>query len=428
MTRACVHPTFTLIASLRVAALAVALMSGLTLVSGHIAQAQTFAVVHSFTRGQDGANPWGGLAMDAAGNLYGTATTGGVADCLGGCGTVFKLAFKNSNWTLSPLYNFTGAPDGAYPEGRLIFGRDGRLYGTTGQGGAQPSECQSSGCGTVFALRPQAAFCQAVLCFWSEDVLYRFNGGDDGSRPTGDSVFDQAGNFFGTTFNSGASGVGTVYELSPSGGGWTESVIHSFSGSDGANPYAGLTQDSAGNLYGPTKIGGLYRPGGVVFELSNTQSGWTENILHNFNGTDGDEPLGGLVRDASGNIFGTTNHGGQGGGGGGQVFELTQSGGSWNLALLHGFNGTAGPWADLAMDSSGALYGTTVQDGAHGLGSIFKMTFSGGSWTYTTIHDFNGDDGANPHGNILIDANGNLYGTTVGGGAHSSGVVWEITP
>ncbi len=282
--------------------------------------------------------------------------------------------------------------------------------------------------GTVFGLRPPATFCHSAICFWSEDVLYSFGGGNDGSRPTGDSIFDAAGNFFGTTFNSGNGGVGTVYEMSPSGEGWTESVIHSFSGSDGANPYGGLTQDSTGNLYGPTKLGGAYPFSGLIFELTNTQQGWTEDILHSFNGIDGNEPLGGVLLDGSGNIFGTTNHGGQGSGGGGEVFELTPSGGSWEIALLYHFDGIAGPWCDLAMDSSGAIYGTTVQDGAYGFGTVFKLTFSGGSWTYTTIHDFNGQDGANPHGNILIDANGNLYGTTGAGGPHNLGTVWEITP
>jgi uncharacterized repeat protein (TIGR03803 family) len=267
-----------------------------------------------------------------------------------------------------------------------------------------------------------------VLCYWTESVLYQFAGGTiDGSRPTGDTVFDAAGNLYGTTYNSGAANLGTVYELSRSGGSWTEAVLHSFSGSDGANPYAGLAMDAAGNLYGATKTGGPYTPGGVAFQLVNSQGSWTENVIHDFNDTDGDEPLGGLVLDGSGNIYGTTNHGGQGAGGGGKVFQLTQSGGNWMFNLLYGFSGIAGPWADLAMDSSGNLYGTTVQDGANGFGSVFKLTFSGGSWVYADLHDFNGSDGANPHGNIVIDGNGNLFGTASAGGT-GNGVVWEITP
>jgi len=405
---------------------AAALLLALTLFAGQAAQAQTFAVLHNFTRGQDGANPWGGLTIDHAGNLYGTTTQGGSTNCQGGCGAVFKLAQRNSGWTLSPLYVFNGAPDGAYPEGRLIFGRDGRLYGTTGQGGLQNSngQCQTLGCGTIFAMRPPANFCHSVTCYWTEQQLYQFSGNNDGARPTGDMVFDQSGNLYGSAFSGGSGAAGTVYELSPSG---TQTVIHTFMVSDGQNPYGGLTFDAFGNLYGPTKLGGEFPHAGVVFELTNTGSGWNQTVLHNFNGTDGDEPLGGLVLDASGNVYGTTNHGGQGGGGGGMVFELTPSGGSWLLNFLYDFHGIAGPWGDLIMDSSGAIYGTTVQDGMFGFGSVFKLTFSNGNWVFTSLHDFNGQDGAAPHGAIVLDANGNLYGTTAGGGS-GNGVVWEVTP
>lgn len=389
------------------------------------AVAQTYTVLHAFTRAQDGAAPWGGLTIDAGGNLYGTATAGGSGgSCMGGCGTVFKLSQRNSNWTFSPLYNFTQA-DGAYPEGKLIFGRDGRLYGTTGQGGVA---CSSPGCGVIFALRPPATFCQSVICFWSEQVLYQFAGGNDGSRPTGDPVFDSAGNFIGTTYNGGASGVGTVYELTPAGGGWTESVIHTFSVNDGANPYGGLTQDSSGVLYGTTKVGGVFQHAGVVYQLRNSSSGWLETVIHNFNGTDGFEPLGAVAVDASGNVFGTTNHGGQGGGGGGKAFEVSPSGSGWDFALLYQFSGISGPAGDLIMDNSGALYGTTLTDGAFGFGSVFKLTYSGADWTMTTLHDFTGADGASPHGSMVFDSNGNLYGTAAAGGPHNLGVVWEIAP
>src|SRR5271165_561582 len=293
MTKAAQLLTSILRSALRGPALAVGLLCTLTVILTQSAQAQTYTVLHSFTHGQDGGNPWGGLTIDAAGNLYGTATEGGLSNnCQGGCGTVFKLSQRNSSWTLSLLYSFSNS-DGAYPEGRLISGRDGKLYGTTGKGGMG---CQSTGCGVVFTLQAPPTFCHSIQCYWSENVIYEFAGGNDGSRPTGDTVFDPTGNFYGTTFNSGANGVGTVYELSPSGGGWSESVIHTFSGSDGANPYGGLTHDAAGNLYGTTKLGGTNNQyGGVVFQLVSGQSGWSENVLHAFNGIDGDEPLGGLV-------------------------------------------------------------------------------------------------------------------------------------
>jgi uncharacterized repeat protein (TIGR03803 family) len=402
--------------------LAFGLVAVLVLLILPAAQAQTYTVLYRFTRGTDGADPMGGLTMDAAGSLYGTAFQGGSQNCQGGCGTVFKLSHSSSGWTLSPLYNFSGT-DGASPEGRLIFGPDGRLYGTTGQGGMG---CGSSGCGVVFAMSPPASFCHSVVCYWTEDVLYQFSGGNDGSRPTGDTVFDAAGNFYGTAENSGAAGLGTAYELSRSGGGWTQTTINTFNSSNGANPYGGFTIDAAGNLYGTTKLGGQYMDGGTVFELSNTPSGWSETILHSFNGTEGFKPVGSVVRDTAGNVYGTTAHGGQGAGGGGQVFQLTPSGGSWMINLLFGFHGLSGPWSDLAMDRSGNLYGTSLQDG-NGFGNIFRLTFSGGSWVYTDLHDFDGVDGANPHGNIVIDANGNLYGTAVAGGL-GNGVVWELTP
>ena len=146
------------------------------------AQAQSYTILHSFTRGQDGASPLGGLTIDAGGSLYGTASSGGAGNsCLGGCGTVFKLSQRNSSWTLSPLYLFNQS-DGAVPEARLSFGPDGRLYGTTGQGG---TACNSPGCGVVFALRPPATFCHSVTCYWSEQVLYQFAGGNDGSPRAG---------------------------------------------------------------------------------------------------------------------------------------------------------------------------------------------------------------------------------------------------
>ncbi len=402
------------------------LLVAFTTLATQSAQAQTYTVLHYFADGQDGGFPFAGLSIDAAGNLYGTTTEGGNnTACQGGCGTVFKMSQRSSGWTFSPLFLFNQS-GGAYPAGRLIFGRDGRLYGTTERGG---SGCSSTGCGVVFAMQPPATFCHSVTCYWSEDVLYQFAGGtNDGSEPTGDGVFDQAGNFYGTTFDSGASGVGTVYELSPSGGGWTESVLHNFSGLDGANPYGGLAIDPSGNLYGPTKLGGTCQNCGLVYELTHSGAGWTETVLQNFDGVDGIQPLGGLILDASGNIYGTTDSGGIGAGSGGEIFELTQSGGSWTLDLLYGYPaGRGGPWCDLVMDSSGNIYGTTSQGGIFDAGTIFKLTNSNGNWIQTTLYNFNGNQGSSPHGSLALDANGNLYGTAYGGGM-GTGVVWELTP
>jgi uncharacterized repeat protein (TIGR03803 family) len=218
------------------------------------------------------------------------------------------------------------------------------------------------------------------------------------------------------------------YELTPSGSGWTESVLHSFSGSDGATPFSGVLPDGAGSLYGTTTAGGSANTG-TVFQLKHS-IGWTETVLYSFrNGNDGSYPTAGLVFDGSGNLYGATSSGGSGGGG--TVFKLTPSGGSWTYSLVYSFTGGAncGPWGNLFIDGSGNLYGTTVCDGANNAGSVFKLTPSGNSWTCTSLHDFTGgSDGKNPYCNVAVDTSGNLYGTTYAGGSPGYGVVWEITP
>ncbi len=167
---------------------------------------------------------------------------------------------------------------------------------------------------------------------------------------------------------------------------------------------------------------------GSVFKLSPSGGGWTEQVIYSFQGgSDGAYPTGGLIIDQSGNLYGSTNKGGTGGGG--TVFKLTPSGGGWNYSLVYSFTGntSCGPFAPLSMDTAGSLYGTTFCDGANNLGNIFKLTPSGGSWTYSSLHDFGGSDGAYPYSNVTIDAAGNLYGTASGGGM-GVGVIWEITP
>jgi len=381
------------------------------------AQAQTFNVIHTFTGAKDGGFPSAGLTLDKGGNLYGTASGGGT-----GYGTVYQLKHKGSNLVFNPLYSFAGGTDGNGPAARVMFGPNGTLYGTTVGGG--------NGYGTIFNLRPSPRACTTALCPWTETVLYRFTEGA-GGWPVGDLVFDQAGNIYGTTYLPG----GVVYELTPSGGGWTESVLYSFSGSDGQSPESGLIFDSAGNLYGTTYAGGLSGVG-TVFEMSPLGGGWTEKVLYSFQGgSDGAAPFAGLIFDPSGNLYGATSNGGQGGGG--TVFKLTPSGGSWTYSLIYSFAGNkynyCGPLGTLVMDGVGNLYGTTYCDGAYGLGNVFKLTPSGNSWTYTSLHDFTfGSDGGAPICNVVFDANGNLYGTTRYGGDNQDcgpcGVVWEITP
>ena len=397
----------------------------LTLVTTRAAQAQTYNILHTFSGGGDGGFPIAGLTMDRAGNLYGTANSGGA-----GYGTVYQLKHKGSNWLFAPLYSFAGltGSDGAGPESRVIFGPNGTLYGTTVLGGF--------GSGTVYNLRPQAKACPNIICPWTETVLYRFVTGADGYLPVfGDLIFDQAGNIYGTTYQGNPYEAGTVYELTPSGGGWTESILYSFTGSDGLFPYHGVISDGAGSLYGTTERGGAYfggsNPGyGTVFRLTPSGSGWKESVLYSFqNGSDGEYPDAGLIFDPSGNLYGATDNGGQDGGG--TVFKLSPSSGGWTFTLLYSFTGDfdCGPYGTLVMDGAGSLYGTTLCDGANHAGSVFKLTPSGNSWTYTSLHDFTGgSDGENPYCNVVFDANGNLYGTASAGGLQGYGVVWEIAP
>jgi uncharacterized repeat protein (TIGR03803 family) len=412
--------------SLKLLSLAIAIA---TLLAVSAAHAQTFTVLHEFTGASDGGNPYAGVTLDARGNLYGTASS-----YYGqGNGTVYKLTLTGSTWVLDPIYSFTTVDDGRHPLAGVVFGPDGLLYGTTLGGGAQ----NGSGFGTVFKLRPAASACKTALCPWTEAALYSFLG-TDGSQPAfGDPIFDQAGNSYGTTEEGGEEGVGVVYELTPSGGGWTESVLHSFGGSgDGAYPQNGLIFDGAGNLYGTTFAGGARC--GIVFQLVPSDGNWTENVLYTFqNGADGCLAHTGLIFDRSGNLYGATGYGGAGGGG--TVFELSPSGGGWVYSLLYSFTGMltndgCGPVGTLVMDTAGNLYGTTLCDGAYNLGSVFKLTRSSGGWIYTSLHDFiGGSDGGDPYSNVVFDAEGNLYGTAGAGGTSSQctggcGTIWEIAP
>lgn len=314
--------------------------------------------------------------------------------------------------------------DGGNPAARVIFGPDGTLYGTTNTGG-------SGHYGTVFSLRPSATACKRALCPWMEDVLWGFGLSPDGGEPLyGDLIFDHAGDLYGTTPLGGDYLYGTVYELAPHpGGGWSEGITYNFgySLSQGSEPYAGVTFDNLGNIYTTTIQGGSHG-WGTVAQLVNSASGWTETDIHEFtNLSDGGSPVGGLIFDGAGNLYGASSGGGSGGGG--VVFELSPSNGSWMFQVLYAFAGTGGPYASLTMDAAGNLYGTTIGDGAYGRGSVFKLAPSNDGWTYSSLHDFTGgSDGEDPISNVIFDASGNLYGTTQYGGTYGEGVVWEITP
>ena len=401
-------------------------------------QAQTYTVIHSFLGGIDGDEPAYGMTIDSTGILYGSTFEGDA-----GTGTIFRLRHLSSGWQLTTLFLFTGGAGstGAVPYAGVIFGPNGSLYGTTAFGGV--GSCGSgggtTGCGTVFNLRPPLVPCRIATCYWTETPINVFNGGSGGAIPYGGRpIFDQAGNLYGTTFGGGggscSAGCGLVYELTPSAGGWTEKILYSFTGAggDGASPWAGVIFDQAGNLYGTTEFGGA-NGYGTIYELSPSGSGWTEKVLYNFqNQADGAWPFAGLVFDRSGNLYGATTWGGTGNGG--TVFELAPAGSGWNYQTLYAFTRqpgelAGGPVATPILDTGGNLYGATYGDGAYGLGSVFKLTPSGGSWTITTLYNFTGgSDGLLPRSNLVLDANGDLYGMAASGGANGRGVVFEITP
>jgi len=386
------------------------------------------------------------LIRDAAGNFYGTTSTGGAS----GEGTVFELYYAgNGGWKERVIHSFDyfGQVDGFNPAAGLLFDAAGNLYGTTlyGGNGLCTSGGYKIGCGTVFELT-------RVTGGWKENVLYNFhNDGTDGVNADSSLLFDTSGNLYGTTFYGGGGncldskgnevGCGVVFELTPIGGGeWSETLPHTFAnnGTDGVWPGSGLSIDPGGNLYGMTRGGGVYG-GGTVFELANDGS-WTETLAHSFgNGTDGSKPLGGLAFDNAGNLYGTTETGGANSWG--TAFELTPSGGSWTETVLHSFNvdGTDGilPYDTLIRDPAGNLYGTTAGGGMtgcpyFGCGVVFELTpVAGGNWTETVIHSFspNSNDGDNPVTGLIFDGAGNLYGTTSGGGTcggSGCGTVFEI--
>ena len=390
----------------------------LTLVTSLIPamHAQTFSVIHSFTGGPGGLGPRAGVTI-RGNELYGTTSSDG---------TVYRLTHSGSNWLYSPIAPF---PYCCQTVSGVVFGPDGHLYGTKFEGGKYNG-------GAVFKLTPPVGICRTAACYWTVNDLYDFGLGTDGSGPgSGDLIWDQQGNIYGTTIYGGYDHFGTVYELTPSGNGYTESVIQSFSDFDGAYPESGLVFDNNGNLFGTTFQGGS-NDQGVVFELSYAEGVWTENVLYRFqNASDGENPFGGLIFDSAGNFYGTTSGGCCGGA---SVFELSPVGDTWGFTLLYSLPGyECGPYANLAFGPDGALYGTTYCGGTYNYGSVFKLSNTQNGWAYTSLYDFTGgSDGAYPLSNVTFDADGNLYGTASMGGLQGGycanyngcGVVWMIKP
>jgi len=404
-----------------------------------VSAADKYEVIYNIPGVAGGAGPLAGLISDAAGNLYGTASFEGDAS-FGGNGAVFKLSHDaGGRWRGTVLHTFQGK-DGANPTGGLIFDRAGNLYGTTVHGGKYGN---STFGGTVFKLTPEPAG------MWSETVLHSFQG-KDGANPTGDLVIDKAGNLYGTTESGGGHNSGLVFKLAPdTNDEWIETVLHDFQGTDGATPAGGLIFDRAGNLYGTTSSGGTHN-NGTVFKLSPDASGeWSETVLHSFQGSpDGANPYAGLIFDRAGNVYGTTYNGGVlSFGGVGTVFKLSpEPNGEWTETVLHIFQttgppnfqttGGSRPQARLIFDRAGNLYGTAAVGGSGGVGVVFKLSReANGEWTETVLRSFQGfPDGAEPMGALIIDAAGNLYGTTTAGGNSANcfiggcGTVFQITP
>lgn len=255
-------------------------------------------------------------------------------------------------------------------------------------------------------------------------TLHSFQGTDGSAPYYGSLVVDSQGNLFGTTELGGSGGYGTVFELVKANN-YAETVLHNFSSSngDGELPYAGLLIDSQGNLYGTTELGGTSGEG-TVFELTAASNYATENILYSFSYTDGSLPYAGLIMDSNGNLFGTTSSGGSSGAG--AVFELVASN-NYSESVLYSFSGTGDgyePYGGLVIDSNGNLYGTTLYGGL-GYGNVFELD-AANNYAETVLHNFSYGDGSNPYGNLVLDSNNNLYGTTEIGGNGGYGVVYEL--
>jgi uncharacterized repeat protein (TIGR03803 family) len=348
-------------------------------------------------------------------------------------GFLIPATRAQENGTFQVLHRFSGK-DGQSPSAGVIFDAAGNLYGTTTWGGDDSNCLPPTGCGTVFQITPDANG------KWTEKVLHAFNY-QDGSAAYAGVIFDAAGNLYGTTNYPW----GNVFKLTPdTNGKWSETVLHNFPARGPDNPYAGMILDAAGNLYGTTFAGGngkgKCRDGGcgTVFKLAVRANGkWPETTLHGFTMTDGAFPITGLIWDARGNLYGTTSSGGhytQGG----TVFKLSPGAdGEWTESVLHSFRHSGdGTYPNaVVLDAAGNLYGTTYDGGSYadcdyGCGVVFKLMPSvSGRWTEKILLTFHGGkEGWWPYGGVIFDEAGNLYGTTTYGGAYGHGTIFRLTP
>jgi uncharacterized repeat protein (TIGR03803 family) len=407
--------------------------------------AQTYLIVHSFSGPDGANPQAGltvDAAWNFYGTTASGGTGNGVCGSPG-CGTVFKMSRKGAGWVLATLYRFQGGDDGAFPTARVVFGPDGALYGTTqGQGGFCTVSCGSvfrltppaTFCAAVscpWRLTVLYKFLGGVdgsLPGWG-DLLFDRSGNIYGTTTYGGDY--NAGTVFKVTHAGSQWTQSVLYSFHPEDHGPT----------DGSHPYGGLTFDDAGNLLGTTLQGGfpdapeMNYGAGTVFQLTPTGSGWTETIVQRF--LDGGQlPAAGLAMTTDGRFYGTTTAGGLGNcsisfyNGCGTVYLENFSGGDGTVASLPGMGSPAGPRAPVTFDVQNNIYGTTAGDGAFRAGNVFKLT--GSQYVYSSLHDFSGGDGAIPYSNVVFDSGGDLYGTTSSGGnpvcGFGCGVIWQITP
>jgi uncharacterized repeat protein (TIGR03803 family) len=379
-------------------------------------------VIHIFSGGTDGGFPYSRLTLDQSGNIYGTAEEGGPTNR----GIVFEFSPSTGNtYTEKVLHNFTaGGNDGWGPSAAVIFDAAGNLYSTTENGGA-PKCNKSGGCGTVFELSPSSGG------QWTEQILYTFGNDTQSDAEPQDILFDSSGNIYGTTFDgAGELCCGSVFKLTQSSGQWT-GTIYNFTGfnSQGYYPNNDIVLGPSGQIYGTAQYGGPTEQNGTVFELTPSGTGYTQSTLYGFPFTDGNRPETGLVADASGNLYGTTVYGG--GADVGAVFKLEPSG---SESLLYSFSGksqnernSAYP-SSLILDRAGNLYGAAEETGSLLYGSVFELSPGAhGTYTEKNLDNLSGVID-HPLGNLIFDNSGNLYGTTLDGGANGFGAVFELIP
>jgi len=391
------------------------------IVSISAGRSQTIATLASFD-GSNGAGPEAGLIIDPAGNLFGTTTGHGLGAPTNG--TVFEIPFVGGVYAGTPatLVSFNGA-NGASPYAGLVLDTTGNLFGTTVYGG-------SYGNGTVFEVAKTGGIYAST-----PTTLINFSGAStSGANPYAGLIADPDGNLFGTTSQGGANNAGAVFEIARTDGTYssTPAILASFNGTNGASPHAGLFADAAGNLFGTTYAGGANGMG-TVFEVAKTGGTYAgaPSTLVNFNGTNGNGPVSGVIADAAGNLVGTTAYGGANGVG--TVFEIAYDGSYAGVpTTLASFTGSNGqyPNAGLIADAAGDLFGTTTFGGTHGYGTVFEIPFIDGSYASTPIILINFDyyaNGAYPYGDLIADAAGDLFGTADDGGPGNDGTVFEIT-